>query len=249
MRRNTTLRTAVALAAVTALLGACSDNGADDDTKADPAPSSSPAAGDTSAPAEEVDLPDGVLPLPGSDPGADAVRLEAGRYRVPLDESLSFDVDVPDQTYAHDDGLFLASGPVVLKTELADETYGVPADACTEQAIVPAGPTVDDLVEAIHGQPIYAVTGAEPVELGGAHGTYLEIRIRSDYVTGQCADGVALPGTPNTSIDFAPDYHGYWWILDVDGQRVVVQQNCGCGTDRLDRAAAIPQSIAFTPTS
>jgi hypothetical protein len=208
----------------------------------DPAPAEDPTGSLT-------DEPDLVQALPEPDGGEEAVALDAGRYRVPLDESLSFDVDVPDQTYAHDDGLFLASGPVVLKTELAGETYGVPADPCDDQRIVSVGPTVADLVEAIRDRPIYAVDHVRPVRLGGAEGTYLEVRIRSDHVTGFCADGVALPGTPTTSIGSSPGYHGYWWILDVDGQRVVVQQNCACGTGVIDRAAAIPRSITFRPTS
>jgi hypothetical protein len=48
----------------------------------------------------------------------------------------------------------------------------------------------------------------------------------------------------------AAGHLGRWWILDVDGQRVVLQQNCwGCTTAaQLDRGESVLQSITFTPT-
>ncbi len=56
----------------------------------------------------QVVLPAGVLALPEPDGDEDAVVLEAGRYRVPLSETLSFDVDVPPGTEASNGGLYLA---------------------------------------------------------------------------------------------------------------------------------------------
>ena len=41
-----------------------------------------------------------------------------------------------------------------------------------------------------------------------------------------------MPGNPGTSNNMAPGYVGDWWILDVDGQRVVVQQYCDGVTPR-----------------
>ena len=176
----------------------------------------------------------------------------AGRYRVPLNDTLAFDVDVADRTSAHDDGIFLASGDIILKTEVAGEGYGVPRDPCADHSLDTVGPTVDDLVRAIGDLPVYQVTSPEPVELGGADGTYLEARIPSGYDASQCADGgaVQLPGNPETAVSAPPPYVGRWWILDVDGQRVVVQQNCwGCSADQLTSAPRAPESITFTPAS
>lgn len=251
MRRNNIFRTSIALAAVTALLGACSGNDADASDKTDdPGSSASSTADESSTPTEQVDLPDGVQALPERDPGADFATLAAGRYRIPLDDTLAFDVDVPAETYAHSDGLYLSHGPVVLKTEVAGEYYGVPDDACRDRRIEPAGPTVDDLVTAIRDTRPYQVSEPEDVRLDGHPGTYLEIRIPAGYDATSCRDGqVALPGNPSTYNNLEPGYVGYWWILDVDGQRVVVQQDCNCSTDRLDRAAATPRSITFTPSS
>lgn len=241
MRSTTTLRTSVALLAATALLGACSDSEADDD-KAAATPSSSPSSAGA--------LPDGVLTIPERKAGEDSVSLAAGRYRVPLDDTLSFEVDLPDGTSAHDDGLFLATESFVLKTELAGEQYGVPRDPCTEQTIEPTGPSVEDLVAALADLPAYEVSAPEAVRLGGAEGTYLEARVARSFDASACADGaVQLPGNPATVVGGPPPYTGRWWVLDVDGQRVVVQQNCwGCSEAEFERAPKTAQSITFTAT-
>jgi hypothetical protein len=195
-------------------------------------------------------VPDGVQALPGPDAGTDFASLDAGRYRVPLSDTLAFDIDLPDGTSAHDDGLFLSTGPIVIKTEIASSQYGVPLEPCSDHSNDPVGPIVDDLVQAIDNLPIYQVTRPEPVELGGADGIYFEARIPRTYDASQCADdAVKLPGNPTTPIAGEPPYIGRWWILSVDGVTVVVQQNCwSCSTDQLDRDATRLQSINFTST-
>ncbi|HWJ82869.1 MAG TPA: hypothetical protein VNS55_11585 [Nocardioides sp.] len=236
-RRLRAVRTPIAVAAVAVLAAACSETDADPVTETADSPSAA------SAPA------DGVQALPGPDPGADSATLAAGRYRVPLGDDLAFEVDVPDDTSAHDGGLFLATGSVVLKTEVAGTDYGLPRDPCSVQAIDPVGPTVDDLVRALGELPVYELSRPEPVELGGAEGSYVEARIPRSYDASQCeGQDVQLPGNPDTAVSGAPPYRGRWWILDVDGQRVVVQQNCwDCSADELDGAAATAESITFTP--
>lgn len=252
------LLTSVALSAVTALLGACSEDGADADTKADKSSSSaptddgSPATDASTAPAGTVDLPDGVLPLPEPGAGGTSVELSPGRYRIPLDGSLAFDIDLPGPTTAHDDGLFLATDSYILKTEIAGDEYGVPRHPCSDQTIEPVGPTVEDLVEAMGDLPAYEVSGAQAVELGGGDGFYLEARVPRGYDASACeGDGtVQLPGNPATAVSGPPPYVGGWWVLDVDGQRVVVQQNCwGCTAEELADAPKIFESMSFTPTT
>lgn len=243
MRHHHTLRTATALAAATALLAACSDaESSDTDTDDASAPRSTP----TKAP----EPPEGTQALPAPDAGADFATLDGGRFWIPLDDELGFAVDVPQKTYAHDDGLFLASGPIVLKTEIAGEQYGVPADPCTSPAVDAVGPSVDDLVTAIRNQPAYHASRPEPVELGGAEGSYLQIRVPRDYDASPCNGGqISTPGNPTTNVSFDPGYRGSWWILDVEGKRVVVAQNCGdCSAEELDRAEATARSITFTAT-
>lgn len=209
-------------------------------------------AGDRVQPAKDptghvTDPPESARDLPAADAGVDYATLARARYRIPLGDGLAFDVDVPDDTYAHDDGLFLASGSVVLKVEIAGDDFGIPDDACHLQVIHPIGPTVADLVRAISTSVPFRVTPPRSVVLGGARGTYLEATLPATYDTGVCEGGkVQLPGTHESAVDSVAPYLGHWWVLDVQGRRVMVQQGCWqCTTDDLDAAASIPASITF----
>jgi hypothetical protein len=199
----------------------------------------------------QVALPAGVLALPESDGVEDAVVLEAGRYRVPLSDTLSFDVDVPPGTEANNGGLYLAVEETVLKVEAAGQDYGVPSDPCSAYTrIEPAGPTVGNLVGAIRNQPIYRASRPEPIEFAGAVGQYVELRIPRAYDASSCGDGqVGLPGNPGSNNNMSPGYVGHWWIVEVEGQRAVVQTLCDqCDPEPSEPIARMVQSITFTPT-
>jgi hypothetical protein len=267
-RPTKTLRTPIALAAVSILLAACSETAANDDneTVAD-APSSdtsraeeaTPPAEESSSPAEETTipavqfaLPNGVLPLPPPDDEGEAPPLEAGRYQVALNDALALEIDLPQGTYAHSEGLYLQmEDGTILKVEHAGEEYGVPIHPCTDQFPAPVGPTVRDLVDAIRAEPLYRVSAPEPAGIGSAESTHLEIRIPAGYNSDAChGSEVGMPGNPSTSNNMAPGYLGDWWILDVEGERVVVQRFCdGCATGAADRAATSVRNITFSPAS
>ena len=199
-------------------------------------------------PTRITELPDGARDLPGNDAGADFATLAGGRYRIPLNDRLAFDVDVPDDAYAHDGGLFVATGKVVLKTEIAGADFGVAADACTHHGIVPVGPSGDDLVRALRTLRPFRVSAPRPVTLGGARGTYLEARLPASFDMTRCVEErVQLPGTPSSAVNGLAPYVGRWWVLVVEGQRVMVQQACWQCTDaELDAASGIAESITFT---
>ncbi len=200
------------------------------------------------SPGQET-LPAGVIALPELEDADEVIALPAGRYRVALGETLSYDVDVPSGTEANNRGLYLAIHGAVLKVEAAGAAYGLPADPCSAfGGLVPAGPTVADLVSAIRDQPIYRVSRAEPVRIGDASGQFLEVRIPSGYDASSCSgDQVGLPGNPGTNNNMAPGYVGHWWILDVEGQRAVLQTFCdACGSKGSDFVAAMVESITFT---
>ncbi|WP_158296508.1 hypothetical protein [Nocardioides albidus] len=243
MSPRTIATRAAAVAALLPLIAACSD----DDVPATAPDSSSAAA----TPTEEAVLPDGVLALPERAAGETSVDLDPGRYHIALDDTLSFDVDLPAGTTAHDDGLFLATPSFVLKTELAGDQYGVPRDPCTDQVIEPTGTTVEDLVAALSDLPAYEVSPPRATQLGGADGAYLEVRLARTYDDASCTGGaVQLPSNPETAVSGPAPYLGRWWVLDVDGRRVVVQQNCwGCTRDEFDTDTHTTQSITFTPGS
>ena len=195
-------------------------------------------------------LPARVRALPDAAPGESSVDVSAGRYRVAIDGRLSFDIDLPDRTTAHDGGLFLATQDFIVKTELAGPRYGVPRDPCHDPAITPVGPTVDDLARALTDLPVYQVSRPVHVQLSGTDAIYLEARVPRSFDDSRCEGGaVQLPGNPGTAVSGPAPYLGRWWVLDVDGRRVVVQQNCwGCPAGRFDEAPQTPQSITFTST-
>lgn len=195
-------------------------------------------------------VPPSVMSLPDAPPGETVVDLPAGRYRVALDDTLAFDIDLPDDSAAHNDGLFLATEDFVLKTELAGERYGVPRHPCSDHRIEPVGPGVDALVRALTAMPAYEVSTPAPARLGGLDAVYLEARVPRTYDDSSCEGrAVELPGNPGTSVGGPAPYVGRWWVLEVEGRRVVVQQNCwGCPDDQFDRAVPTPQTITFTST-
>lgn len=200
---------------------------------------------------EENPLPDGVLPLPEPDASGQTSSLDAGRYHVPLSDTLAFEIDLPQNSTAHNDGLYLDTKNGILKVEVAGDQYGVPIDPCNAQIITPVGPTVQDLVVAIRNEPIYRVGRPERVEIGGAEGTHLEVGIPAGYDALLCENNeVGMPGNPTTGNNMPPGHVGDWWILDVDGQRVVVQQLCErCDAETADRVVRTVQGITFTSAS
>ena len=92
-RRARVVVVAATLAVATALGFGVALVNDDEDAHLQPVKDPSPSI---SNPSEDVTLPDGVLALPEPDP-ARLRFLAAGRYRVPLSDTLAFDVDVPDR--------------------------------------------------------------------------------------------------------------------------------------------------------
>jgi hypothetical protein len=201
---------------------------------------------------DQVALPEGVLPLPAPDQADEITITEPGRYRVPLSDTRSFDVDLPQGTGVSGDGLYTALGSTTLKTELAGESYGVPADPChSYRDVQPAGPTVDDLVSAIRNEPAYRVSLPEAVEIDGAAGQYLEIRLPAEYDVSTCTENqLGLPGNVGSNNNMEPGYVGRWWILDVEGERTVLQAFCAqCEAPTPEEVTDMVEGISFTSTS
>lgn len=244
-RRQRRARVAIGAVAVLALVGGGVGHAALDQRDTG---SVQPAKDPTTSTSES---PDPVRALPDPDMGEDFATLGSGRYRVPLGGGLAFDIRVPDGSYAHDGGRYIAHGSVVVKIELAGDRYGVPADACRDHQIVPAGPGVDALVQAMLSLPPYQVSAPRADRIGGVDGVVLEVSLPASYdATGCDSEGtVQLPGNPGTAVSSPPPYVGRWWVLEVAGQRVVVQQNCWeCRAGEFDDAQVITDSVTFTTT-
>lgn len=242
-RRTRILNLPIALAAVGALLAGCSEDTADAQGDARDTGSDS-----SSSPAAASPRPAGVKALP--EKGADSV-LDAGRYRVPLNDNLAYEIDLPQGTLTDGDPLYIQADKTIIKSEIAGNEYGIPTDPCGAYGDIDAtGPTVEDLVTAIRNEPTYQVDRPRPVTIDGAPGQHLQIRIPAGYDATDCTDQqLGLPGNPVTNNNMEPGYLGHWWILDVDGQRVVLQTLCaGCDTDAAAAFNDTIESITFTTT-
>ncbi len=88
------------------------------------------------------------------------------------------------------------------------------------------GPSVDDLAVALHAVPTRAASEPEPVTVGGAEGLYLEWSVPDDADFDACDEGFFeswagdVGGTDR--YQQLPGQVDRIWILDVDGQRLVI---------------------------
>lgn len=95
----------------------------------------------------------------------------------------------------------------------------VEGDACRApgtDAVTP-GPSVEELADALEAQESTDATAPEPVTLAGYDGLYLELAGPADL--GDCAEAPALWDSRGIYGEGQVDRV---WVLDVDGQRVVV---------------------------
>ncbi len=117
---------------------------------------------------------------------------------------------------------FIGSEDVTVGYWLVSE---VPKNPCHETGRHDPGPSVDDLVTALREQRLTKVTRQEPVTIGGHDGTYLEI-IAPDIDYSKCQEGQLwyweTPSNGARHHDGPAGAIERVWIVDVDGQRVVL---------------------------
>jgi hypothetical protein len=115
-----------------------------------------------------------------------------------------------------------------------------------------AGTSVDDLTNALAAQKLTSVSEPVPVSLDGHDGIYLELTAPSDisfedcglggyfgYWEGMPDDAQHTVGTPGT-VD-------HTWIIDVNGQRVVLVaiEQPGVTTAQVGELTEMVESVRF----
>ena len=234
-----------------ALLLACSaDPSKDDDALKDAdqtgstttTPTSEPTYTYTSAPGEAFQLPK----------DSNFGTMRAGRYEAwRIGSPVRYEVEVPDGwrvlagTYlnAPTDGhgiFFVASLPKDL-TDLA-------VHPCRDHSLFRVGPTVRDFTRAMQEQPAWKVSTPRPVTLDGNQGLYFEIELPPSVDPADCEDGsVSEYESGRDGMATTRSYRGRWWVLEVDGQRLVVMARCydTCSETDLDTMSAMAESITF----
>lgn len=111
---------------------------------------------------------------------------------------------------------------------------------------IPVGPTAENFASALADHPLLDVTTPVDVTLAGYAGKYVDLQVPSDI---GCEIGdVYRPWEPGLYAQ-GPGQRWHLWILDVDGQRVVVQSTDYAGTSAEDQAElqAIVDSLVIEP--
>jgi hypothetical protein len=108
----------------------------------------------------------------------------------------------------------------------------------------PIGPTVDDLANALAEQTAYEASSPVDVSLGGYSGKRVDLQLPSDVAS--CDNGEFYPWVGSIYAQ-GPDNRWDVWILDVEGDRIVVFGTYFPGTSAEDRAEqqAIIDSIVI----
>jgi hypothetical protein len=164
-----------------------------------------------------------------------------------------------------DDGHFVHKipGPGSLLGLSVWDVGQVPRDSCHWQAsLYDPGPSVDDLVSALAAQSPRQATKPTSVTLAGYPGRYLEYSVPADMTVTGDADFKGCDVQPsNGHLDFV-SWRGNgkgeryeevagqvdrMWVLDVKGQRLVVDATYSPDTSSADRdeLAQVVESLRF----
>jgi hypothetical protein len=174
----------------------------------------------------------------------DQSPVAPGRYALSVPEAgpsaLLPVVSVPEHFAVLDGGSGLMVGDVDDGTAQADyrvlwmwEITSVYAHPCEAgRGIVPVGPSVADLAEALAGQPLRAGTAPVPVTVGGYPGMYVELSVPQDVDPDACPGGRfnSWPGRWQQG----PGQVDLVWIVDVEGDRLVFDASHGPAADADD---------------
>jgi hypothetical protein len=193
------------------------------------------------------------MPLPIS--SSTAAQLEPGTYVAGDPFSLRVTFTVPDGWRGN------IGGPYYVGLEWIDQSGGIffqifdklSADPCRHELGFldpPPGPTVEDLVTALGDMPGLDVTNVAGVTVDGYNGTQL-VMTAPESVDG-CTGAYVIWQLPlGLNYSMAPGERSRVWILDVDGQRLVIESPEVPGYTDAQRTEVqeIIDSIRIEPTN
>jgi hypothetical protein len=186
------------------------------------------------------------IPAPSANPDVtsiDASVLGGGDYP-------GYTVQAPPGWSSLDGHFVVKAGSGVLGLSVWD-VGEVPRNPCHwHEHMVDPGPTVDDLVAALVAQAMRNTTMPTDVTLGGYRGLYLEWSVPADMVVTGDADFEGCDVEPSNGhrdfVSWLGDGLGEryqqvagqvdrLWVLDVDGQRLLVDATYSPDTPKADR--------------
>lgn len=230
---------AVALALMGGL-AACSDDQATSDAAPDDNQQTTSAAPPPDCPA--VAFGRGTL-----DPGCWAIQAR-GLHDSPLAE-----LDLPAGFSGNDAWVWVNSdkedewGAITLLP--VGDVY---PDPCARAGKPPkVGPSVEAFAGALAAQKVTTTTTPVPVSLDGHEGVYLEMSVPAGFDSRSCR-GKELRLWETGGEEYAsadPSYESRFWVLDVDGQRMVlvVNTNTTATDETVARFTRIAESATFAP--
>ena len=218
-------------------------------------PTLTAAPAQASTPAASPELPFGVVPL---DPGRHTAQvMGTGSYP-------GFTVDVPEGWYDFA-GYFILKYPDTPHPVLGLSVWDVGQvfrDPCHWQGTgFDPGPSVNALVTALVAQPMRDATKPTDVKLAGYHGRYLEVGVPVDIKSSTPGEFDACDIDSDGYRDFqgwlghgkgnrheqVPGQTDRLWVLDVKGQRLMVDATYSPDTSQADRdeLERVVQSLRF----
>jgi hypothetical protein len=166
--------------------------------------------------------------------GSDHAALTPGCWAIQfagLSGSPRAELNLPAGFYGSDFGVWknptnpkeAGWGTISLRT--GGDVYPDPCKGTGNPPTV--GPTVEDLTSALTAQKVTDTTAPVPVEVDGHVGLYVEVSVPAAFDISGCRNQELLvwqePGGEPVGID--REYMSRYWVLDVDGQRVVLVVN------------------------
>jgi hypothetical protein len=160
-----------------------------------------------------------------------------------------YTVEVPEGWSTEDGGFMVKEGPDALGLSVWDVGV-VPGHPCHWKGTeTKPGPTVDDLVDALTSQALRDPTVPTEVVLANHQGQYLEWSVPNDRVVTNDSDFKGCDDPGNGHQDFvswwgtdggeryqqAPGQVDRLWVLDVDGQTLLVDATYTLDTSDVDR--------------
>lgn len=182
--------------------------------------------------------------------------LDPGRYQVNAGIPATVTVAVPSGWSAGGDWVVIGPRGNDEPNGMAIRFYAIPNLAANPLSHAegnldpPVGPTVDDLVQAIVSHPAWTATEPTDITIDGHVGKLISIMIPLDAPLPAGGEGqfylFAEPGGGGIW-GWAPGQTFDWYIVDVDGQRLIIDSYHYPGTSEPDLAAqrTVVESVQF----
>lgn len=109
------------------------------------------------------------------------------------------------------------------------------------------GASVEDFASALAAQQVTTTTQPVPVSLDGHEGVYLEMSVHPLFDVSRCHGEELILWTGPEDPGTDPGLVIRYWVLDVDGQRIVLAVNTGADatTETVAKFTAIAEAATF----